>query len=479
MRYTVEPDDTTKTVRFHDFQDAVQVCSILDYSRTGISFILQDGSLLFKIGDVIPDLIFLSLDREIYHGDCTIIHIQDNTEEDEDLSVIGCTFNDYDLDIHSIIRVDKITQCKNEFLDFIQSMAVEDNLEPDFVHLTSHLHYVLKGFKERLDKEERTLASEEESIRPAMTETIRDLAYEALYEELFKYYDHFTEIISRFNDPKKHFIHREFFQSRLLALYRNSILFKRAYDKPLGYAGDFEMMNIIYKNAFEGEDIFSQIMGKIDNTGPASKAVRNRRTYLYKKIRHEVEHLGQGTSIKILSVACGPSLEFYDILKTLKGKPLPCRVEFIGMDQDTQALENSRMNIEPLAKKRDDISVCFVEDNIKRLIVGKTADPGEYTDSDIVYSAGLFDYLSEKASNRLIQSMYSFVKPGGLIIIGNFGKYNPQRFIMEYGSNWFLIHRSEEELKALAVGLPDDIDIKVEREPEGVNLFLNIRKPLE
>ena len=48
---------------------------------------------------------------------------------------------------------------------------------------------------------------------------------------------------------------------------------------------------------------------------------------------------------------------------------------------------------------------------------------------------------------------------------------------MEYGAEWFLIHRSEEELKDLARGLPEDVLLSVEKEPEGVNLFLNIVKP--
>lgn len=50
---------------------------------------------------------------------------------------------------------------------------------------------------------------------------------------------------------------------------------------------------------------------------------------------------------------------------------------------------------------------------------------------------------------------------------------------MEYGAEWFLIHRSEDELKRLASGLPGNPGLVVEKEPEGVNLFLNIRKPAE
>ncbi len=478
IRYIVEPSDTTKIVRFRDFQDTERVCPVRDYSRTGVSFLLEDGSLLFKIGDIIADLKFYSLDQEIHASPATIIHVQDEDEVGGEVSRIGCTFNDRLMDIYSIIKADKITKLQNEFLDFIQSMAIEENLDSEFVHLTSHLHYILSGFQERLLQEEEKIKEEDPEVQPALMETLRELSFDALSEELNRYYDHFSRIIGRFNDSKQHFIHREFFQKRLHEFYMKSKLFQRAFEKPLGYAGDFEMMNIIYRNQFEGEDVFSQVMGKIDCVGAAAKAVRNRRAYLYGKLGEVVKSRSKHDRVKVISVACGPTLEFFDILKSLEGTELPCFVEFIGMDQDRLALQDARTRIEATISTRHDIEVQFVEDNIKRLIVGKDRERDIYTNADVVYTAGLFDYLSQRASNRLIHKLYTFLKPGGLLIIGNFGQYNPQRFIMEYGSEWFLLHRSEEEIKELAAGLPEDAGLAVEKEPEGVNLFLNISKPV-
>ncbi|OPZ60157.1 MAG: hypothetical protein BWY87_00623 [Deltaproteobacteria bacterium ADurb.Bin510] len=176
-------------------------------------------------------------------------------------------------------------------------------------------------------------------------------------------------------------------------------------------------------------------------------------------------------------MACGPCLEMYDMLSEIKGHKLPAKLEVIAMDQDRLALENARTRLEALLKEREDVCFSFQEDNIKRLIVGKDKDRDIYNEADLVYTAGLFDYLSFRAANRLIHKLYSFLKPGGLLVVGNFGTFNPQRFIMEYGSEWYLIHRSAEEIKEMAQGLPENAKITVEKEPEGVNLFLNVRKP--
>jgi len=476
-RYLVETEDNTKIVRFYDFQGAEQTCQVMNYSRTGLAFVMEDGSLVLRIGDVINDLRFYSLNKEIYRGSVSIVHIQDEEDEGKALSSIGCSFNDTQLDINTIAKGDKITKLQNDFMDFIRSMALEDNLDPEFVNLTSHLHYLFTGFQEKLTQDEEQIRQEEPEIRKLLIETLRELAFDALFDEIIRYYDRFTRITSRFTHSKQNFIHREFFQKRLMHFYMKSKLFNRAYTKPLGYAGDFEMMNIIYRNEYEGDDVFSQVMNKLECEEAAAKAVRNRRTYLYEKLGEVVASLTKGDTVKIFSVACGPAMEFFDILLSLQGKELSFNVDFIGMDQDELALEDARSRIEPLAKEKKNISVSFIKDNIKRLIVGKEAEKEIYADADLIYTAGLFDYLSDRAAKRLIHKLYNFLKPNALLIVGNFGLYNPQRFIMEYGGEWFLIHRSEEELKGLAEGLPEDTTIGVEKEPEGVNLFLNIKKP--
>jgi SAM-dependent methyltransferase len=479
LRYTVEAGDTSKTIHFHDFQKTGHICRVKDYSRTGASFYLEDGSLLLRIGDIIPDLKFYSFDQEVHASSATIIHIQDDEQGGQAVSCIGCSYNDKSMDVYSIMRADKITRLQNDFLDFVQSMAIEENLDPEFVNMTSHLHYILDGFQERLSQDLQTIHSEDEALQGALVETLRELAFDALFDEMNRYYDHFTRIISRFTDSKQNFIHREFFQKRLHSYLSKSRLFNRSITKPLGYAGDYEMMNIIYRNAFEGEDLFSQVLNKVDCEGTASRAVRNRRSYLDKKLKNLVRNNTPGNDLKIISVACGPALEFADLVKGFEGKPLPFHIEFIAMDQDNLALEDAKARIEPLVKDISQIRLRCEQDNIKRLIVEKGINKGIYGDADFVYSAGLFDYLSDRAANRLIHKLYSFLKPGGLLVIGNFGPYNPQRFIMEFGAEWFLIHRNEFVLKALAGDLPGNPPLIVEKEPEGVNLFLNIQKPID
>jgi len=80
MRYTVDASDISSDVRFHDFQNVEHTCQVKDYSRTGLSFYLEDGSLLLKIGDMIADLRFYSSNQLVHTSSSNIIHIQDEDQ---------------------------------------------------------------------------------------------------------------------------------------------------------------------------------------------------------------------------------------------------------------------------------------------------------------------------------------------------------------------------------------------------------------
>jgi hypothetical protein len=73
--------------------------------------------------------------------------------------------------------------------------------------------------------------------------------------------------------------------------------------------------------------------------------------------------------------------------------------------------------------------------------------------------------------------MKNWVTKNGEIIIGNFNQNNnPSRGYMELFGEWYLHHRTENELIFLAkeAGF-SEIQIHIGKEEEDVNLFLHLR----
>jgi hypothetical protein len=78
----------------------------------------------------------------------------------------------------------------------------------------------------------------------------------------------------------------------------------------------------------------------------------------------------------------------------------------------------------------------------------------------------------------LLKSLLAVTRPGGEVVVGNFSTHNPSRAYMELLGDWSLTHRTEKDLVELAREAGADRGaISVEWEPEGVNLFLHVRRP--
>lgn len=231
-----------------------------------------------------------------------------------------------------------------------------------------------------------------------------------------------------------------------------------SYTKPFGYNGDFFIIEKIYQHYISPDQRYKK-WDAFFHTFPAAIAVVNR-----KKLAIEIlKNLNQKTAENrsdVLILGSGPVSEVYEFFQEQPDNPLV----FDLIDLDQRAIAYAR------AKNKNYLSrMTFYNVNVIRHIPDKSYD--------LIWSAGLFDYFKDKHFVYLLKKYYEYIKPGGEMIIGNFNIDNPSKKIMEILGDWFLNHRSEEELMrfAMQAGIEKD-KIEVIREPLGINLFLKVRK---
>lgn len=73
----------------------------------------------------------------------------------------------------------------------------------------------------------------------------------------------------------------------------------------------------------------------------------------------------------------------------------------------------------------------------------------KFTDLDLIYSAGLFDYLDDRLALRLIETRLSSLKPDGRLFIANFMPDYKHIGFMEAIMEWTRVSRNEEQLLAI------------------------------
>lgn len=238
----------------------------------------------------------------------------------------------------------------------------------------------------------------------------------------------------------------------------------RAFDKPRGYAGDAVMMDYIYglgdagpatRNATPlGRAIF-QYMGKL----PSARAVRYRRRFIASLIDRVAERQEAG----VLAVAAGHLREVELSTAMQSGKIQ----EFVALDQDEASLA-------VVARDYARLGVRTMPGSVRQILSGK-AKLGKY---DLVYAAGLFDYLRDPVAAALTSRMFEMTRPGGLMLIPNFLTGTRDAGYMEAFGDWHLIYRNRSDMLALAAALPggEVADCRVFQDDDDAIAFLLVTK---
>ena len=212
---------------------------------------------------------------------------------------------------------------------------------------------------------------------------------------------------------------------------------RRSFDKPRGYAGDAVMLDHIYGIEHPGPDYHpATLAGKIyayTINAPASRAVRYRRKVLAELIDDAAARCGAGNA-RILSIAAG-HLREAEISATVKQRAF---AEFVALDQDQESLD---------VIKRDyaQFGVTARHGSVLQLLKNRN----EFNGFDLVYAAGLFDYLEHAVAKRLVERMHGMLNPGGRLLVANFTHSVPDAGYMEAFMDWWLIYRGKQEMLSL------------------------------
>jgi len=260
----------------------------------------------------------------------------------------------------------------------------------------------------------------------------------------------------------------QYFRDELGDFIFQSPFTKRSYEKPRGYAGDYEMMRQIYSNDSFAQTLFGSCVENAVQRHQEPSAVRNRGSFLAEKIASLL--MSTDKNLNFLSVASGPAEELKRVCAMVDSKALS-RATFWLLDQDEDALKYAQRNVKTVAlETKKEINLKLLNLGIKQVLV----EGLPFKEFDMIYSAGLFDYFTDPVAVRAAKALSQGLNPGAQLIIGNFNITSPNWFGMLTLFDWHLILRAEQDLLRL-YDVPG-CNAQVESEPENVNLFCVVTK---
>jgi hypothetical protein len=234
-----------------------------------------------------------------------------------------------------------------------------------------------------------------------------------------------------------------------------------AKSRPFGYPGDATLIDYIY--GYKRPTLLGaarKIYG-FNISSPATRAVRYRRGILAQLVDTTLHEEGEDASI--LAVACGHLRELDLSCSISQVRPM----HFWALDQDPVSLGE-------VERCFGGYGVSAVKKRIKDLIVGRT----RFDDVNLIYAAGLYDYLPTDVARMLTERLFSMLAHGGKLTIANFlpGIYDVG--YMEAVMDWWLIYRDEQAMLDLTVNIPSDaiLNIRQYHDPDDNITFLEIYK---
>ncbi|MEY4878830.1 MAG: hypothetical protein RJB62_298 [Pseudomonadota bacterium] len=266
---------------------------------------------------------------------------------------------------------------------------------------------------------------------------------------------------------------KEFTELVLTPEMRLGAIWDRSYAKPLGYPGDFLVMNQVYTGERIGTDVYQQLIHRLGLE--VAECIGTRMEVVRTHIGNVVRERGQGRAAKILSLGCGTAREVELFLSTQRATGR--RADFTLIDQEQAALRYAYEHSYPhvIASKGQFgvqcINLSFTD--ILRWTNGISMLPPQ----DMIYSVGLLDYLTDRRATALVHRLYSALAPGGLLIIGNMNETPLSNlWPMEFLADWTLEYRNDAEMMGWANGLQAKC-AWTETEPTGRVRLLFVRKP--
>lgn len=450
-------------VSFRNSQGELVRATILNLQRKSLVMEVYNPYSIVQISEVLHDLTIRLRSRNAYAGKAVVISIMNTGLT----AIVSVTLIEEWRELSTVVVVPG--SVGEEARAFVQQWEERFIIRRDYQIIVNEIRAFLSDVSHWVEQVDLS-----ESM-PKVDGRLREDVFFELAEPLMKKTrDYFNDLNNEaaLVEAEHSSAHRAFAQAALHPLILRAPFAYRTYTKPLGYAGDYQMVNQIMDDPRQGPSTYFQIVNVAFLATAVAKAHRNRIDILVNFLTRMADKARErGRPFRILNVGCGPAIEVQRFIASY-ANPEWIHFELVDFSEEALAWSSERLNSlnESLGKKA---IFHFQRDSVHQLIKRRLPTSSEEgREFDAVYCAGLFDYLSDKVCAKLMQHFASRIVHGGSMLVTNVHLNNPEKSTMEHVLEWYLIYRDQTKMSSL---LPDGLrEEKLSVDSTGVNVFAEV-----
>jgi extracellular factor (EF) 3-hydroxypalmitic acid methyl ester biosynthesis protein len=445
--------------------------ALVHLTRFSAVFEIYEPTLILRSSEVISDFKIVLRDSVVYQGRAVVSHLASTSTS----LICEASLEDSWLDVQPFPPRGGEEQLREDFARFIAASQRTFKILPEFKVAVADLQILLMDLRLWLEQVELGIRSQPVGDRDEIERNTILAIQEPLVGMALQVLEHF-ELSAQKVEFHTRAAHMNYMKRQIHPLVLCSPFIHRTFYKPLGYAGDYEMVNMMVRDPYEGGSMFAKILNRIFLSTPPVEAHRNRLVYLTGLLRDEALRVWRRRGVpRILNMGCGPAKELQDFLTQLQ---IEREVEFTLIDFNEETLRYTSRVLGDINRGRHcPARLNFVKKSVHQFIkeaARSRHDPARY---DVIYCAGLFDYLPDSVSKKILNIFHDLLAPGGLLAATNVSDANPSRHWMEYVLDWHLIYRGAQRLASLAPDAAPPDRVTIRSVGTGVNIFLEVRKP--
>lgn len=438
-------------------------CTVYDISFSGVSFVgdFEDVSR-FEVGRSIP-LRIEQANRSLFEGRGTLRRI----EKGPNGMRLAFSFEGGAVDLDALSDRNRLADAKAALARIGEEEKAE--VPAAYRELCADAVAFLNRFRAIL---ERIPAGELEYATNSGFDDVLDICCEKIQRD-------WGEIIVRGNrlvaqamtDRAVLDAVKEYTERTVTPILTEEATWARAYDKPLGYPGDYLAMDAIYADERRGRTLFEKFLHMTVRF--TARGLMSRMRMMGDILKEAQTGASMTGPFRAMNLGCGPATEVVHRLATADIGP---QQRFTLIDQDEGALglaiARSRTAIARSARGDDIVgyNISFMD------LLRENAAYAEAKPQDVIYSVGVFDYLNDRLCNRLVKRLVPKLKIGGKVVIANVST-SDVGMMWQTGAllDWELIYRDRRDMLAMAAGI-DGVECTVLTDPTDNVEFLIVKR---